>query len=155
MLNLGLPEILIIAAIAVLVVPPKDLPGLMRTAGRGVGKVRRMWFDFQRELDKATRIDELRDIKKQVADIRQQTEAQFTKDMLVPGSRERYTRSADKALESGANAKPEARIAEPAAEETAPKSETVTRKDAPGPIEPPDKASSDNVEDKEKAPSRN
>jgi sec-independent protein translocase protein TatB len=83
MFDLGLPELLVIAAIAILVVPPKDLPGLMRTVGRSVGKARKMFRDFQRELDKATRIDELEDIKKQVSDIRRQTDAEFAKDLVV------------------------------------------------------------------------
>jgi sec-independent protein translocase protein TatB len=83
MFDLGLPELLVIAVIAILVVPPKDLPGLMRTVGKGVGRVRRMFRDFQRELDKATRIDELEDIKKQVSDIRRQTDAEFAKDLFA------------------------------------------------------------------------
>lgn len=77
MFGLGWTEILVIAAIAVLVVPPKDLPGLMRGVGRTVGKMRRMASDFQREIEHAVRDDELDKLRKQMTDIGRDTDRQL------------------------------------------------------------------------------
>jgi sec-independent protein translocase protein TatB len=74
MFGLGWTEILVIAAIAVLVVPPKDLPGLMRSVGQGIGKMRRMASQFQRELETAVRDEELDKLRKQMSDIGRDTD---------------------------------------------------------------------------------
>lgn len=73
MFGLGWTEILLIAVIAVLVVPPKDLPGMMRNVGRSIGKLRRMASQFQRELENAVRDDELDNLRKQVAEMGRET----------------------------------------------------------------------------------
>jgi sec-independent protein translocase protein TatB len=77
MFGLGWTEILVIAAIAVLVVPPKDLPGLMRTVGQGIGRMRRMASQFQRELETAVRDEELDKLRKQMSDIGRDTDRQL------------------------------------------------------------------------------
>ena len=88
MFDLGLTELLFIVAIAVLVVPAKDLPGLMRSVGRGFGKLRRMARDFQRELGDAVRVDGLADVERRVFEIRWQTETDFAEDLsIVAGSK--------------------------------------------------------------------
>ncbi|MEO1613405.1 MAG: twin-arginine translocase TatA/TatE family subunit, partial [Pseudomonadota bacterium] len=40
MLDIGFMEILVIGAIALIVVGPKELPGLLRTVGQYAGKAR-------------------------------------------------------------------------------------------------------------------
>ncbi len=81
MFGLGWTEILVVGAIAVLVVPPKDLPGLMRTFGRAVGKVRRMANDFQRQVEDAVRDDELDQLRKQVTDLNRDTKADLNRGL--------------------------------------------------------------------------
>jgi len=83
MFGLGWTEILVIAAIAVLIVPTKDLPALMRNVGQGVGKMRRMATQFQRELDTALRDEELDKLRRDVTKIGQDTE----RDLRNTGSR--------------------------------------------------------------------
>lgn len=83
MFGLGWIEILVIAAIAVLVVPTKDLPALMRNVGQGFGKMRRMATQFQRELDTALRDEELDKLRRDVTKIGQDTE----RDLRGVGSR--------------------------------------------------------------------
>jgi len=83
MFGLGWTEILVIAAIAVMIVPTKDLPALMRNVGQGIGKMRRMATQFQRELDTALRDEELDKLRRDVTKIGQDTE----RDLHGAGSR--------------------------------------------------------------------
>ena len=62
MLDIGFMEILVIGAIALIVVGPKDLPGLLRTVGQYAGKARAMARDFQRTMDDAAREADLGDV---------------------------------------------------------------------------------------------
>ncbi len=53
MFDLGMMEILVIGMVALIVVGPKDLPGLFRTVGKAVGKMKAMAREFQRSMDSA------------------------------------------------------------------------------------------------------
>lgn len=55
MFDIGWSEILVVAIVALIVFPTKDLPKLMRTAGQMVGRVRRMASDFQSQMNTALR----------------------------------------------------------------------------------------------------
>lgn len=81
MFQFGFTEIFVIAVIAILFVAPKDLPGLMRTVGQTVGKVRRTAREFQRQLDDAVRDDELDALRKDVANIGRDTDAEIRRGM--------------------------------------------------------------------------
>jgi sec-independent protein translocase protein TatB len=59
MFNLDWSELLIIAVIAVLVVGPKELPGMLRTIGRYVGKMRKVAGEFRTQFDQAMKEAEL------------------------------------------------------------------------------------------------
>jgi sec-independent protein translocase protein TatB len=70
MFEIGWSEIMVIAAVAIIVVGPKDLPRMLRTFGRTMGQVRRTANDFRRQFDEALREAErevgLEDTKKQL-----------------------------------------------------------------------------------------
>ena len=55
MFEIGFMELVVIGALALIVVGPKELPGLLRTVGQYVGKARSMARDFQRTMDEAAR----------------------------------------------------------------------------------------------------
>ncbi len=55
MFDLGMMEILVIGMVALIVVGPKDLPGLFRTVGKFVGKMKGMAREFQRSMDDAAK----------------------------------------------------------------------------------------------------
>lgn len=66
MLDIGFMEILVIGAIALIVVGPKELPGLLRTVGQYAGKARGMAREFQRTMDEAAREADLGEVKDMV-----------------------------------------------------------------------------------------
>jgi len=53
---------LVIAVVAIIVVGPKDLPGMMRTIGKTIGKVKRMASDFQGQIDDAIRESDIDEV---------------------------------------------------------------------------------------------
>ena len=64
MFDLGWFEMAVIGALLLVVVGPKDLPKVLRTAGYWMGKARSMARDFQRSLDQYAKEAELDDVKK-------------------------------------------------------------------------------------------
>ena len=55
MFEVGWLELLVIAVVLIVVVGPKDLPGMLRTFGRVTTQLRRMAGDFRKQFDDALR----------------------------------------------------------------------------------------------------
>ncbi|MEO0699699.1 MAG: Sec-independent protein translocase protein TatB, partial [Pseudomonadota bacterium] len=64
MFDIGALELLVIVIVAVLVIGPKDMPLAMRTAGRWIGKVRKVSAHFRTGVDAMVREAELEDMEK-------------------------------------------------------------------------------------------
>ena len=62
MFGLGMPEILLILAIALIVIGPKKLPDLAKTLGRAMGEFKRSAQDFKRSIDIETTVKDIKDI---------------------------------------------------------------------------------------------
>ena len=62
MFGLGMPEILMILAIALIVIGPKKLPDLAKTLGRAMGEFKRSAQDFKRSIDVETTVKDIKDI---------------------------------------------------------------------------------------------
>lgn len=60
MFDIGFLELLIIGVVALVVVGPERLPGLVKTTGMWVGRIRRMLSGVKREISEELRIEELR-----------------------------------------------------------------------------------------------
>ena len=68
--DIGGTELLVIAAVALIVVGPKDLPLLLRKLGQFVGKMRGMASEFRASFDEMARQSELDDLRKEVEAMR-------------------------------------------------------------------------------------
>ena len=67
MLDMSWGEVLVIGAVALIVIGPKDLPKALRTVGKMTAQVRRMAGEFQSQFNEAMREAELDEIKKTVS----------------------------------------------------------------------------------------
>ena len=65
MFDIAPSELLLVAVVALLVIGPKDLPLALRTAGRWLGKVRRMSNHFRSGVETMIREAELAEIEKE------------------------------------------------------------------------------------------
>jgi len=65
MFDIGATELLLIIVVAVLVIGPKDMPMALRTAGRWIGKLRKVSGHFRAGLDAMVREAEMEDMQKE------------------------------------------------------------------------------------------
>ena len=68
--GLSTAEVMVIAAIALIVVGPKDLPNVLRKFGQFVGRMRAMAADFRASFDDMARQSELEELRKEVEAMR-------------------------------------------------------------------------------------
>lgn len=64
MFGLGWSELLVVGVVALIVIGPKDLPGLFRTVGQFTGKARTMAREFSRAMEQAADQSGVKDISK-------------------------------------------------------------------------------------------
>lgn len=64
--GIGFFEIVVVAVIALVVVGPKDLPRLMRLAGRLVGQAKRMASEFSAAFNQMARESEMEEMRKEI-----------------------------------------------------------------------------------------
>lgn len=69
MFDIGWTELMLIGVVALIVVGPKELPGMFRTVGRYVGKARGMARDFQRAMETAADESGIKDAAKGMSDL--------------------------------------------------------------------------------------
>ena len=68
MFGLGMPEILLILAIALMVIGPKKLPEVAKTLGRAMGEFKKAAQDFKKSMDVESSIKEFKEPATTVAD---------------------------------------------------------------------------------------
>ena len=76
--DIGGTELLVIAAVALIVVGPKDLPVLLRKLGQFVARIRGMANEFRASFDEMARQSELDELRREVQAMR---EGQYTAPM--------------------------------------------------------------------------
>ena len=77
MFDLGGGELLVIGIVALVVIGPKELPGLLRTIGQAIGKLRRMAGDFQGQFNDAMKEADLGETQKILTDIHSTVRSKF------------------------------------------------------------------------------
>jgi sec-independent protein translocase protein TatB len=66
MFGIDSPELLVIAIVALVVIGPKELPGLLRSWGKWMAQMRGMASEFRGHVDEMVRQSELDEVKKQL-----------------------------------------------------------------------------------------
>ncbi|MEP3276996.1 MAG: Sec-independent protein translocase protein TatB [Stappiaceae bacterium] len=115
MFDIGWTELLVVAVIAIIVVGPKDLPGMLRTVGQTIGRLRRMATEFQgtfndalKEAERQAGVDEMRkevesvgnfdplsDLKKSIEIDKDPSAKKIAKDTQTDGAELADTSSAE------------------------------------------------------------
>ncbi|MGJ0560543.1 Sec-independent protein translocase subunit TatA/TatB [Methylocystis sp.] len=70
MFDLEPGKLIVIAIVALIAIPSKDLPRVLRSLGQFSGKMRRMAAEFQGQFMEAMREAELDDLRKEVSEMR-------------------------------------------------------------------------------------
>jgi sec-independent protein translocase protein TatB len=66
MFGLGMSEMVLIGIVALIVIGPKDLPGMFRTLGQFTGKARGMAREFSRAMEAAADESGIKDVSKTI-----------------------------------------------------------------------------------------
>jgi sec-independent protein translocase protein TatB len=106
MFDFSWSELLLIGMVALIFIGPKELPGVLRTLGQWMTKIRRMAGDFQNQFHDAMREAELADLKKEVDDMAAQAANYSNFDPLADVRKE--MESAQRDIESAVADKPAA-----------------------------------------------
>ena len=85
MFDIGASELLMIVIVAVVVIGPKDMPMALRTAGRWIGKMRRVSNHFRAGIDAMVREAELEEMERKW---REQNEAIMKSTPQLPSAEE-------------------------------------------------------------------
>ncbi len=86
MFDISAGELIIVGVVALIVIGPKELPGMLRSVGQAVAKVRRMAGEFQSQFSEAMREAEFAEAKKKVEDIGNSVSSTFTDTSSTTGS---------------------------------------------------------------------
>ena len=84
MFDIGWLEMFVVAVIAIVFVGPKELPGMLRTFGRAIKKVRSLAGEFQGQVNEALKEAELDGVKDTFNDMRSLDPTKAIKDKLNP-----------------------------------------------------------------------
>jgi sec-independent protein translocase protein TatB len=82
MFDIAWSELLLVAIVAILVVGPKELPGMLRALGRMLGKLRSTADDFRKQFDEAVREAGAEDLQREVRALRKNNPLNQIKDSI-------------------------------------------------------------------------
>lgn len=121
----GFFELVLVAVVALIVVGPKDLPKLMRSAGRLVAKARSLAGEFTAAFDQMAREAEMEDLRKEIEDLKKNNPITDVKremeDSLAPIDKE--LREEAQAIHKAANETPKPETAPAETEAAQPEAE--------------------------------
>ena len=140
MFGIGMPEMLLILAVALIVFGPKRLPELAKSLGRALGEFKRATNDLKQSVNAETGLDEVREsldeVKKDVKSRIDLTDAPETASSSAMDGRDeslsrvkaafdQMNRDADSSTQSKTEAEPEAESDAPADPDTRPQEKPV------------------------------
>ena len=137
MFGIDSPELLVIAIVALIVIGPKELPGMLRSWGKWMAKARGMAAEFRGHVDEMVRQSELDDVKKQLVDLQSLDPTKEIKSIVQEGVAEGEKALADaKSTFDNPLAEPESapQTAVEAAPETPPAEAGPAAEPAPTPM---------------------
>ena len=123
MFEIGWSELMLIGIVALIVIGPKELPGVLRTVGRTVTKLRRMAGEFQGQFQEALREADLADMRKEISDVTETARSTLaTSEMFDPlrSIREEIRSTVEKAAPAAVASAALPSLGVPAPEEPAP-----------------------------------
>jgi sec-independent protein translocase protein TatB len=84
MFGISWPELLLIGVVAIIVIGPKDLPPLLRQAGKLARQGRAMWEEMRSHFDDLTAEAELAEMQEQADKLQKQVNAPYMGDAETP-----------------------------------------------------------------------
>jgi len=82
MFDLDFSKMIVVGIVALAVIPPKDLPRVMRTVGQAVGKMRRMAAEFQGQFMDAMREADLESVRKELEALNEKAKVEAELDAV-------------------------------------------------------------------------
>ena len=84
MFDIGATELLVILIVAIIAIGPKDMPLALRTAGRWIGKIRRISGHFRAGVDAMIREAEIEEMEKKWREQNARIVAQHPPEQMEP-----------------------------------------------------------------------
>ncbi len=93
MFGIGMPEMFLILAIALIVIGPKKLPDLAKSLGRAIGEFKKTTTEFKETI----KIDnELEDVKQTFGDINENIKDTINAEIVSKNKTQNFTKIADR-----------------------------------------------------------
>lgn len=86
MFDIGASELLVVGVVALVVIGPKELPGVLRTVGKTIGNIRKMAGEFQSQFSEAMREAEMEEARKKVSEIGDSVKSALDADTPPPAT---------------------------------------------------------------------
>ncbi len=83
MFGIGFLELLLLSALALVIVGPKRLPGLLRSLGKLIGGAKRSLSDIRRQVEDELQLGEIQKEIQEVSAIREIREASMSLDQIT------------------------------------------------------------------------
>lgn len=97
MFDIAWSELLLVAVIAILVVGPKELPGLLRSLGSGLGKLRKTADEFRKHFDDAVRDAGGEDLQREFRELKKHNPINQVRNSIEDAARDPLNTSSKKA----------------------------------------------------------